>query len=198
MRPQAEVDELPHRVALHASPAFSRISSHLSVWPLLRRRDASASCLGDELPLDRPVLLDDVRHPLLDGDEVLGRERLCDQEVVEEAVLGRRTDPALRVREELGHRRGQQVGGRVPVDLERGISRLGLAGRTGLVGGLDRTRRRHLEVRHRQVTMPSSGSARSEPSRLVGAGGIEPPTSSVSRKRSTTEPRAYGGRKDES
>ena len=26
---------------------------------------------------------------------------------------------------------------------------------------------------------------------MVGAGGIEPPTSSVSRKRSTTEPRAY-------
>ncbi len=190
VRPQAEVDELPHRVALHGVARL--LADELALEGLSPlREELQRLGLGEQLLLDRPVLLHDVRHLLLDGGEVLGREGTADQEVVEEAVLGGGTDPALGVRKELGHRRRQEVGGRVPVDLDRGIGRLGLAGGTCLVGGLDGARRHHARF---NMSGPEPSSARlvSSPRGLVGAGGIEPPTSSVSRKRSTTEPRAFG------
>jgi mono/diheme cytochrome c family protein len=91
--------------------------------------------LREELLLDRPVLLDDVRHLLLDGDQVFGGERLRDQEVVEEAVLGGRTDAALRVRIQLRHRRRQEVRRGVTVDLDRGVGRLAFARGSSVVDG---------------------------------------------------------------
>ena len=188
VRPEAEVDELPHRVALHGVARLLLDQLALQRLALLRE-ELERLGLRQQLLLDRPVLLDDVRHLLLDGDEVLGRERLAHEEVVEEAFVRRRTDAALRVREELRHRGGQQVRGRVTVDLDWGVGRLALAGRTCRVEGFQSARRRH----HWKVNIsgPLCSSVRSLGlSGLVGAGGIEPPTSSVSRKRSTTEPRA--------
>ena len=110
VRAQAEVDELAHRVALHRVARLLLDELALQRLALLREQLQGLG-LGDQLLLDGPVLLDDVRHLLLDGGEVLGREGLRHQEVVEEAVVGGRTDAALRVGEQLGHRRGQQVGG---------------------------------------------------------------------------------------
>ena len=134
--PEAEVDELAHRVALDDVAGLLLDQLALQRLALLREQLQRLG-LGDQLLLDGPVLLDDVRHPLLDGHEVLGRERLAHEEVVEEAVVGGRTDAALRLGIQLGHRRGQQVGGRVAIDLDRGIGRLGLAGRTCVVEWLD-------------------------------------------------------------
>ena len=188
VRPEAEVRELAHRVALDGVAGLLRDQLALQRLALLREQLERLG-LRDELLLDRPVLLDDVRHLLLDGDEVLGRERLRHEEVVEEAVVRRRADPALGVREELRHRRGQQVGGRVAVDLDRGIGGLRLAGRTCRVERLYGARRRHQDSISMTGPLLSSGRL-VQPRGLVGADGIEPSTSSVSRKRSTTEPRA--------
>ena len=115
-------------------------------------------------------------------------ERAIHDEVVEEPVVGRGPDPALRVREQLGHRRRQQVGGGVAVDLDRGVGGLRLAGRTCRVEGRG-ARRRHQDSISMSGPLLSSGRL-AQPRGLVGADGIEPSTSSVSRKRSTTEPRA--------
>ena len=137
VRAQAEVDELAHRVALHLVAGLLAGSARTSGSGPSSRTARAPPAFGISFFSIGPVLLDDVRHLLLDGGEVLGRERPRDQEVVEEAVVGGRTDAALRVGEQLGHRRGQQVGGRVAVDLDRGIGRLGLARRTGGVRRFD-------------------------------------------------------------
>ena len=64
-------------------------------------------------PLPR---LDDLLHPLLDGLEVLGRERPLDAEVVVEAVLDRRPDAQQRAGEQVLHGLRHHVGGRVAQD----------------------------------------------------------------------------------
>ena len=187
VRAQAEVDELAHRVALDLLARL--LADELALQGLaLAREQLQRFRLRDEALLDGPVLLDDVRHLLLDGGEVFRRERPRHQEVVEEAVVGGRTDAALRFREQLGHRRRQQVGGRMAVDLERAVGWLGFSRRSGgvrrFVGGrCGRHLRGAVGISIKDAT--PSGRA------MVGAGGIEPPTSSVSRRRSTTEPRAY-------
>ena len=65
------------------------------------------------------VVLDDLAHPLLDALERLLVEGLAagQVEVVVEAVGDRRTDRVLRAREELRHRLGEHVRGRVPQHL---------------------------------------------------------------------------------
>ena len=67
---------------------------------------------------DRLVLPRELDHPLLDRGEVLGRERALVAEVVVEAVLDHRADRDLGLGEELLHRVGEQVGGRVANHLE--------------------------------------------------------------------------------
>ena len=58
-------------------------------------------------------------HPLLDGVEILGHERLLDDEVVEEAFVGGRADAALNLREQLRHRGRKQVCRAVAIDRQR-------------------------------------------------------------------------------
>ena len=55
---------------------------------------------------------------LLDRREVLGRERPLVREIVVEAVLDHRADRHLRVGEQLLHRIGEQVRGRMADDVE--------------------------------------------------------------------------------
>jgi hypothetical protein len=62
---------------------------------------------------------DDLAHLLLDGGEVLQRERLVAEEVVIEAVLDHRADRHLGARPQLLHRLGQHMRGIVPDQLQR-------------------------------------------------------------------------------
>jgi hypothetical protein len=126
MRAEAEIDEVAHRVALHGVVGLLADQLDLEVLTALREQVQRLG-LRDQLPLDAAVLLDDVGHLLLDGRQILRRERLRHQEVVEETVVGGRSDAVLRVGEQLRHRRREQVGGGVPVDLDGRIGRLGLA-----------------------------------------------------------------------
>nr|BFE69548.1 hypothetical protein GCM10020092_028490 [Actinoplanes digitatis] len=62
--------------------------------------------------------LDDLLHPLLELRQILGHERLGDVEVVVEAVLDRRPDAELRLREDVLHGLGEHVRGRVAQHVE--------------------------------------------------------------------------------
>ena len=66
----------------------------------------------------RLVLGGQFAHLLLDGGQVVGREGALVAEVVIKAVLDHRADGDLRVREQLLHRIGQQVGGGVADHLQ--------------------------------------------------------------------------------
>ena len=68
------------------------------------------------------VSVDDLGHLLLDGGEVVGRERLLAEEVVIEAVLDGRADGYLGAGEQLLHGLGQHMGGVVA----NGLQRLGI------------------------------------------------------------------------
>ena len=85
----------------------------------LRGEEPQRLVARPHLALVDEVLRRQLLHPLFDGLEVLGHERTIDDEVVEEAFVSRRTDAALGAREELRHRRGQQVRRAVPVERER-------------------------------------------------------------------------------
>src|SRR5262245_4699123 len=58
------------------------------------------------LSLVRQVLRRQLLHLFLDRLEILRNERAIDDEVVEETVVNRRTDAALRVRKQVRHGRG--------------------------------------------------------------------------------------------
>ena len=73
--------------------------------------------VADLTPGEPLALLDDLAHPGLDALDVVGLERLRDVEVVVEAVGDRRPDAELRLREQVLHRLGENVRGRVPQDV---------------------------------------------------------------------------------
>ena len=69
-------------------------------------------------PAGEPLALpDDLAHPGLDGLQVLRGERLGHVEVVVEAVLDRRADTQLGLREQLLYGLGHDVRGRMPHDV---------------------------------------------------------------------------------
>ena len=72
--------------------------------------------VADDPPGEALPLLDDLAHALLDPVQVLGNERLLDVEVVVEAVLDRRPDAQLRLREQVLDGLGEHVRGRVAHD----------------------------------------------------------------------------------
>src|SRR4029077_4987937 len=73
------------------------------------------------------VLLGDPSHARFDGAEVGTGDRLAEREVVVEAVVDRWADAVLGVRIKLNDRRREQMGGRVPKDMEWILSRLVIA-----------------------------------------------------------------------
>ena len=167
--------------------------------------------------LDPQISLGEFAHLRLDGGEVLGRERTLVGEVVIEAVFDDRTDGDLRLREECLRRLREQMCGRVADhlervrvfvgddlehrvrhDRERGIYEMAahLTGERGFrkprpdVGS---------DLRHGDGTLETALAAIRQrdhrhggrtPGEMVGASGIEPPTTTMSRWCSTTELRA--------
>ena len=95
------------------------------------------------------VARDDLAHLLLDGVEVLRRERLVAEEVVIEAVLDHRADGDLRARPQALHGLRQHMGGVVPDQLQR--ARVLAADEFDLGVALDRVGevREHAIERHR-------------------------------------------------
>ena len=79
------------------------------------------------------------RHLLLDGGQILGRERPLVRKIVVEAVLDDRADRHLRVGKQLLHRVGEQMRGRVPQHVEAVGVAVGDDGERGIA--IDRERR---------------------------------------------------------
>ncbi len=67
---------------------------------------------------NRNVALGQLPHALLDGYEVFGRKWALVSEVIIETVFDHRPDSHLRLREEVFHGKGQQVGGGVANDFQ--------------------------------------------------------------------------------
>jgi hypothetical protein len=72
-----------------------------------------------QLPFVGQILRRQLAHLGFDLLEVFGHERLRHDEVVEEALVGGRTDAALTPGKQVGHRRGEQVRRRVTIEGER-------------------------------------------------------------------------------
>ena len=120
-----------------------------------------------DLADERIVPLRDLDHLLLDRLEVLGREGARHLEVVVEAVLDRRAEPDPRAREELAHRRRQDVRRAVPEHLEGGRVAVGEHRERGVL--LDGP----VEVPHRAVDARGQrrlGEARTDRLRHRAAG----------------------------
>ena len=73
---------------------------------------------GDHLADERLVGLDDLLHLLLDGAEGVGGDVLGQQEVVEVAVIGCRTEGDLRAGEQLLHGLGHDMGAGMAQDVQ--------------------------------------------------------------------------------
>ena len=218
VRSGAEVDEgVLDRVARDDRAAFLLDQLHLE-----RLAAAVEEGLGlglrHHLPLVAQILLRQLAHLALDGLEVLRDERAVDDEVVEEPVVYRRPDAALRLREQRGHRGGQQVRGAVAVERERlggvrgdephrGVAVEGVRqidhppvddGGQGLSGQTRRDAGGHLGHRRARgrgagravrqgdgdLTHAASADRPAALENLVGTGGLEPPTSCMSSRRS--------------
>src|SRR5205085_2069 len=123
MRADAEVDErllVLDRVAGDVLLAFRLLLYQLHLQRL--------GAVGEErlrlfarphLPLVGKVLLRELAHLVLDAIEIFGDERPIDDEVVEEAFVGGRSDAALRAGKKIRHRGGHQVRGAVTQQRQR-------------------------------------------------------------------------------
>ena len=70
----------------------------------------------------RQIAFDDLGHLLFDAAKIFVGERAVGAEVVEEAVLDDRSDGDLRAGEELLHRHGHEMSGRVADGVEAGLA----------------------------------------------------------------------------
>jgi len=117
VRPAAQVGEGALRVHRDGL-AFGQLRDELLLVRLAFERVARLKAV-EHGALERLFFGDDLAHALLDGRKVLRRERPIDVEVVVEAVLDRRTDAEPHRREQVFHRFGHHVRGRVPQDAQR-------------------------------------------------------------------------------
>ncbi len=117
----ADLDGLASVAGYAAARAVSRHAAleadQLQLVRLVRQL-AARLVVADHAAAEELALLDDLPHLLLDLLQVLGGERLGHVEVVVEAVLDRRPDAELGLREQVLHRLRQHVRGRVPQDVE--------------------------------------------------------------------------------
>ena len=174
VRARAEVDEgVLDRVARDDRPALLLDQLHLQrLAPVAEER------LGLRLrhhpALVAQVAGRDLGHLPFDRLEVVGNERTVDDEVVEEAVVDGRSDAAPRLREQRRHRRGQEMRGAVPVEVQG----LGGVGRheAHLGVGIERVRQiDHATVDHRGERLPAEPTRDSRRQlRGGGAGGHAP------------------------
>ena len=120
VRPAAEVGELAGLVDGNLLVGRGELLDEVALHEVAFRLEALQALLArQKLARVGQVLLHQLLHLLLDGFQVLGRERLLAIEVVEESALGRRTVAELGLGKQLQHRGGHQVRRRVAIDFQR-------------------------------------------------------------------------------
>ena len=128
------------------------------------REERLGVLLGVQFADEGQVARRDLAHPLLDGRQILGDERPLHDEVVVEAVVEGRSDPALGAREQLEDRRRQEVRRAVAIEVQRfriplgddadpgiGFERPRQVGQTIVDDDRQRRLRQARRDRHRQV-----------------------------------------------
>ena len=201
------------RVAGDVGLTFGLLVDQLHLQRLAARREERLRLLArPHLPLVDEILRGELLHLRFDRLEVLGHERARDDEVVEEAFVGGRADAALHAGKETGDRRREQMRRAVAIQRQRlrapvghdpdgrvtferirqidqlavddpGERRLGEARRDPFRHVADGRAGRHTATRtigKGDGDLTHSGIAKS----VVGTGGLEPPTSCVSSRRS--------------
>ena len=141
--------DLHHLVELVARAALE--ADQLELVRLVRELGARL-VLGDDAAREALARLDDLLHPLLERREVVRGERALDVEVVVEAVADRRADAELGLGEQLLHRLGEHVRGRVPQH-------------RAAVLGVDRDRLEHVAVGHDVGQVAAARRRRGRPRR---------------------------------
>jgi hypothetical protein len=118
---------LVDQLHLQGFAALGEEGHRLVAWPALARKGQ--------------ILLGHFPHLPLDRVEILGDERPRDDEVVEEAFVGGRTDAALHLWKQIGDRGGEQVRGAVAIEPDRFVA---VAGHDAY-GGIARERIRQVD-----------------------------------------------------
>ncbi len=132
MRPAAQVDEIAFAVQGHRLAGRDG-GDQLGLVPLaLALEELDRLVARPHFAADRDVAFGEFAHALFDGGQVVRGEGPAVGEVVVEAVVDHRTNRHLRVREQLLHRVGQQVRGRVTDDVEAVGVALGNNGELGV------------------------------------------------------------------
>ena len=160
VRADAEIDEgvaVLDRVAGDLGLTFGLLLDQLDLERLPLLPEEPLRLLArPHLPLVRQILRREFLHLLLDRLEIFRHERALDDEVVEEPFVGRRPDAALRAREQLRDRGGQQVRRAVTIQPQR----LGTVGRDDADGRVRVERGRQIDEpivhdrRHRRLREP--------------------------------------------
>ncbi len=123
MRPDAEVDEgllVLDGVTGDFRLAFGLLVDQLHLERLAALREERLRLVArPHLSLVDEILRGELLHLLLDRLQILGLERALDDEVVEEALVGGRTDAALSAGEQIRDGGGEQVSRAVPAERER-------------------------------------------------------------------------------
>ena len=123
VRADAEVDErllVLDRVAGDLALTFRLLLDQLDLERLAAvAKEALGLVARPHLALEDQVLVRELAHLLLDGLEILRDERPRHDEVVEEALVGRRTNAALHTGEHVRHGSRQQMRGTVAIERER-------------------------------------------------------------------------------
>ncbi len=154
VRSDAEIDEgllVLDRVAGDVRLSFGLLLDQLHLQRLASGAEELLRLVPrPHLSLEGQILIRELPHPLLDGVEILRHERLRDDEVVEEAFVGRRTDAALHAGEHVGDRGGEQMRRAVAVERQR----------VGRVLRGDDLHRRISRQRVRQIDQPIADLSR--------------------------------------
>src|SRR5499425_378129 len=200
VRPAAEIDEVPLLVQGDGGRIDAADDLHLErLAALLEEADG---LLARQLrALEGRVGLGELTHARLDSLEVLRREGRGLGEVVVEAVLDGRANGDLDLGEELLHRLRHQVGGGVAERGQRLRRAVRVAGETEMpvFFGIDHVRVCVARPRDKKasrglrpvmlrtpsttdvLSVPGDGLSSTAGEGMVGSGGVEPPTSTVSR-----------------
>src|SRR5215471_1204678 len=200
VRPAAEVDEVALLVEGDGGRVDAADDLHLERLALLLE-EADGFLASELRALEGGVGLGQLAHPRFDPLEVLRREGLGLGEVVVEAVLDGRTDGDLDLGEELLHglrhemrrgvtERGQWLGGAVRVPGHREMPVLFGVDHVRVPRPASRNRKASRGLRPVMLRTPSTtdvlpvpgdGLSSATGEGMVGSGGVEPPTSTVSR-----------------
>ena len=119
VRPAAEVHELAIAINGDRVARFGELLNEVDLHKVAFSAEAGQPCIArEELTLKLFVALGHFAHALFDLLQVFRGEGRGTEKIIEKPAIGRRAVAQLGLRKKLKHGGGEQVGGRVPVDVK--------------------------------------------------------------------------------